>query len=403
MSSKTALCTYLCLPVVLVLVVLTAVTNFIGRRHDSTDDNGSAAASQHVASETALEKRVIDAIQEDDTADLTSLLNTGLDANLTFVHSQEGNRSLLINAAEAGHADIVQLLLTHGADPNVGDATGFTPLIYAVCSRAPDIVDLLLHNGASVNQLTVKGGSALASASAFGDIEIMQRLVESGASVNPQLEHEGAFPPLTAAAMNYQREAMQWLLDNGASVDAISEESRPLFKMMNSNATASDDTMACVTLMVDAGNDPSTRHTDRDGGTLTHYAARYLPDLQVLDYLISEGAVIDEADIDGKTPLSYAIVHRKPEMAIAVAQRLIDAGADINGQHDGVTPLFCAVWFCHEIEDITVVQFLIDNGADLSLRNGAGQSIIDVAEEATMGDLRNELVQVLREAMEHGG
>jgi len=55
----------------------------------------------------------------------------------------------LHRAAERGHLDVVKLLLEHGADPNVQDDEGETPLHHAAAWRDNvDIVRLLLEHGA---------------------------------------------------------------------------------------------------------------------------------------------------------------------------------------------------------------------------------------------------------------
>jgi ankyrin repeat protein len=54
----------------------------------------------------------------------------------------------LILAASRGQAEAIDLLLAHGADPNVVDANGTTPLKAALDANQPAIVAALRRAGA---------------------------------------------------------------------------------------------------------------------------------------------------------------------------------------------------------------------------------------------------------------
>jgi len=49
----------------------------------------------------------------------------------------------LSRAAEKGHMEVVELLLKNGAQPDLEDARGQTPLSRALYEKKADVVDLL--------------------------------------------------------------------------------------------------------------------------------------------------------------------------------------------------------------------------------------------------------------------
>lgn len=58
--------------------------------------------------------------------------------------SRRDGFTAMIKASRAGRADMVQLLLEHGANPDKPSTYGCTPLVYAVGARKPDVVRVLL-------------------------------------------------------------------------------------------------------------------------------------------------------------------------------------------------------------------------------------------------------------------
>jgi ankyrin repeat protein len=80
-------------------------------------------------------------------------------------------------AAYKGFKDDVKLLLDYGANPNIADANGTTPLLYAVQFNHPEIVEMLIKKGASVTYKDPNGFSALDYAEKLGFIEILDLLI----------------------------------------------------------------------------------------------------------------------------------------------------------------------------------------------------------------------------------
>lgn len=97
-------------------------------------------------------------------------------------------------ACALGRVSNARYLIKHGADINHRDHRFYTPLMHATlglctnreaCDDPPsaDMVRLLLQHGAGVNDQTIDGISALSFAAGNGHLDILQVLLEFGADV----------------------------------------------------------------------------------------------------------------------------------------------------------------------------------------------------------------------------
>jgi ankyrin repeat protein len=119
----------------------------------------------------------------------------------------------LLAAIHTGHLDLVPLLLNHGADPNLADRAGRTPLMEA--GSSVEITSLLLEHHASVGPLTPGGFTPLMTA---GTLEVIRLLLAHGADVNAA--RENGFTPLMMEVQSGKPECVQELLAHGANPNA---------------------------------------------------------------------------------------------------------------------------------------------------------------------------------------
>ncbi|VVT06428.1 Ankyrin [Sphingomonas sp. EC-HK361] len=87
-------------------------------------------------------------IKRGDSLYLRYLLTKGADPNL---RDGKGNTPLML-AIEGGQNDLVDILLRNKANPNLGNSGGETPLIRAVQKRDLNLVRVLLNGGADPDQ-----------------------------------------------------------------------------------------------------------------------------------------------------------------------------------------------------------------------------------------------------------
>jgi len=86
----------------------------------------------------------------------------------------------LHHAVRAGSAGCAEVLLDHGAMPNVRDSEGLTPLHWAVLCRNEPIVGLLVARGADPSVPDELGNTPLALAQEFGPATLVARLKVAG-------------------------------------------------------------------------------------------------------------------------------------------------------------------------------------------------------------------------------
>ncbi len=133
------------------------------------------------AARPAARERLFAAAEAGDVDDVRRILHRkGIDVNAA---DQWGCTPLFL-AARAGRAEMVRLLIAHGADVEVDVAsTHFPPLIRATMNEHADVVDALLAAGADPDVRDRAGCTALWYASTTDNGRIVSLLRAGGAEV----------------------------------------------------------------------------------------------------------------------------------------------------------------------------------------------------------------------------
>jgi ankyrin repeat protein len=213
-------------------------------------------------------------------------------------------------------------LIKAGANVNVRNSEGATPLFCAAATGKTDAVCHVVQNGADVNicEGGFEGWSPLHVAAQYGNLEIMDCLMKAGANVN--LLDSGGATPLFRAVFEVKTEAVIHLVQNGADVNICAGRVKVWSPL--------------------------------------HSAAVY-GNLEIVDCLIKAGADVNLRNSYGGTPLLCAVAIGKTEAVF----HLVRNGADVNitaGGFLNTSPLFVAA----QNRNQEIMDCLIEAGAPLN-------------------------------------
>lgn len=140
------------------------------------------------------------------------LLEAGADVN-----GSTGSTKVtpLMAAADAGNAEILQILLQTGADVDAADSNGNTALMDASLRGYEAIVQQLLDAGANVDMVARRGRTALLSACLWGKAGVVDQLLSAGA--DPNARSSRGYTPLDLATSRKHTPVVELLKAAGAT------------------------------------------------------------------------------------------------------------------------------------------------------------------------------------------
>ncbi|KAI1359844.1 ankyrin repeat-containing domain protein [Xylaria arbuscula] len=245
------------------------------------------------------------------------LLDSGL-----YSKSSKSVGVALIQATRNGNLEIVQLLLDHGADIELQDEFGCTPLCYATICKQLEVAQLLLDRGANVESKGRFGGTILVEASSKCRRQIVQLLLDRGANV--QSADEDSKTPLHYAVYWMDLDIVKQLLDRDADIESKDSCGRTPLRL-------------AVTAMIETERSGDLRvlFSGKDFGHPERHREVHQREIEeVVQLLLDRGANVNAADNDGISPLSYATEQENEELV----QLLLAFQKDKEGQTPRASP-----------------------------------------------------------------
>lgn len=232
--------------------------------------------------------------------------------------------AIILSDGGPRHQEIVQLLMDHGANINIPDGNGVTPLQHARARGFQEIERILLTASATRDVQLIRAAET-------GDLEAVKRLVAAGASVHAQ--DENGKTALVAAAYRNDLPIVDVLIEAGADVNKQDDTKQSAYLI-----ATSEGYLELLQRTFKAGADVHSKDS-YNGTGLIRAADR--GHVEIIQELIKTDIEIDHVNNLGWTALLEAIIlgdggARHTE----VVRLLVEAGADVNlADSNGITPL----------------------------------------------------------------
>jgi ankyrin repeat protein len=364
----------------------------------------------------------------------------------------------LMNAAGHGYLDICKMLLKAGADANVTADSGKTALAQAIGAHndksalsslqqlrqllggddednddteeddnSLELIKLLLTKGANPNVAQDGASSLLDEAQENDDTDLVKLLKKHGALPNQEIDEVES----STNAIEDEEEVLEIDEQSEELIDTVLESStEELSELIKAGASLSyvnaNGSNALTTAMCGLGVDFLSRLARRNLREKVDYflsqhpdfnvprcdptplgLAAYLGDLYFVKYMLKQGAQLETPLLGMGTPLIAALAQGKEACALA----LIEAGADVqtktssglsvlhvaaeknlltmvkvaldkdcsvnNVDQFGFTPLMSAA----RSGNSAIVSYLLNCGADASIKNSEGLTASDYANQ----------------------
>ncbi|KAL2830494.1 ankyrin repeat-containing domain protein [Aspergillus cavernicola] len=277
--------------------------------------------------------------------------------------------------------DVAQLLIDGGANIEIRDSSGQTPLVVSVENKYTALAQLLIDKGADVNVRNSRQEWLLSYAVRLWDVGIVRKLLEGGTDLESMDENDHT--PLMSAILSYKNQEMaQILLDAGATTNSKHSHGDTL---LIPNIGCSTRKRGSGRILLHAGADIHTR--DNGSKQALSWAAS-CHNIDIVRLLIRQGVDLEARDGNGRTAIVSAVLceHQK------VVEVLLDAGADTNTEdNDGDTVLVRAI----ALQNTELVRLLIKRGADTEARDNS--RLMPLSHAVNMGN--EDIVQLLNEAV----
>lgn len=321
---------------------------------------------------------VADAAMRGDIAGLRTLIAQKADVNLP----QSDGATAIQWAAYRNDLAMADLLIASKADVRIPNRDGATALRLAAVNGNAEMIAKLLKAGASSNEAGPNGETPIMFASRNGNPAAVKALIDAGANVNAKERIRGTTAMMWAAEQSHP-EAVELLIAAGADVGAKTNPdtkgnraylANPVKQRLKSAFGANSDSAKAAKGQGGGFGGGQGKGGAKGKGKGGDGAVDTEDAVAAADAAAADAAFGRTRDTQGGglTPLIFAA----RQNCIACAQKMIDAGADVNQTSNyGWTPLLTATQNRH----YKLAAMLLERGANPNKQNNGGWSPLYLA------------------------
>ncbi|XP_046581763.1 uncharacterized protein LOC124289201 [Haliotis rubra] len=263
------------------------------------------------------------------------------------------------------------------------DENGFTPLMYAVRSDSPELIDLLITNGANINTKDSRGSTYLHSACWRRNVNACAKLLELGMDVD--VLDSGNITPLMGLARNEEdcTEVAKFLVERGANIDVRDKDGNTMLHV----SAKSDGHPAFAKYLLEKGVDVNVR------GAYNHtpvMSACRSGNTAAFDLYLAKGAQLHHRNNHGATCLHLVCMVDTDNTYIV--KELLDRDVDINAIDEyKKTPAMFAI----SKSNVTILRLLLARNASIIAYDKRGNRSTLLHYACSIKDIKTEKIQLL--------
>ena len=287
-------------------------------------------------------------------------------------------------AAQNGHGDLANRLISSDADIEAKNGYGRTPLAVAAYAGHRELVELLLAKGAKIDTKDIWYYTPLLHAARNGHADLVTFLIAKDADT--KVKSNLGYTPLSLAAENGHAPTVKVLLDAGADVNTVGNGRTPLGR------TISAGHLETARLLVAAGADVNAEGSSHETPLMKAASGGHI---EIARLLIAAGAEADrkalyEAIMAGNRQMAELMLENGAAVTLPALHfaafmgdlpkvtKLVEQGADVESRdNDKQTPLVLAALGGQR----QVIEFLLDNGAGIEAIDSRRRTVLQRAAE----------------------
>ncbi|MCP4451593.1 MAG: hypothetical protein GY809_09045 [Planctomycetes bacterium] len=336
-----------------------------------------------------------------DIVQIRTLIEAGADVN---VRNRNGVTPLMM-ASKMGCVEVVKLLLKAKADVNARQSNGWSALFDAVAENYVEVVQCLTENGADINTRDSRGRTVLGFAAYLGYDAIVRILLENGAEVDIRYRRTQE-TPLIAACQEGRAGVVKLLLDHGADVNAQRTDGENALHMATWNEHAD-----VVRILLPYNPTPNMRgprvktllmwaceknnlelfeallelpvdvNAKNNQGSTALIVASLVGNSRMVAELLFRGADVhvkaSDSGYSGQTALMAASLFGDPEVAKQVLSQSVGRAGMTQANVEGLS----ALDFAPVKSRLRVIQLLLDAGAHVNQQRSDGVTSLIIASQ----------------------